>query len=40
MRWFLALLILAVAAGLVELVSLGPMVEAVRIAVELTEGRP
>lgn len=38
-QWFLALLILPVAAGLVELYGSGPMVEVIRIAVELTEGR-
>jgi hypothetical protein len=38
-QWFLALLILPVAWELVELFSSGPMVEVVRIAVEVTEGR-
>jgi len=38
-QWFLALLILPVAWGLVALYGSGPMVEVVRIAVELTEGR-
>jgi hypothetical protein len=38
-QWFLALLILLVAAELVDLYCSGPMVEVLRVAVELTEGR-